>query len=229
MAVAVEGEPEEILEKSLAGLKRASTELGAAALVVLVAEDCYVEVAYPPATPVVVRAELRDGLIGASGAIPAGTALAALLASQVTAGAISFLLFPWCAQRRVVTIVFGFAENRPPLDSVPPHIAEKINFAALAAWSAKEIAHLRAELRAVNRQFAGRKLVERAKGILQTEHGMSEQQAYEFLRKLSRQRRIAIAKLAEDLVGSGGLKSAASSPLTPRTTQPGAAGSKEFE
>jgi AmiR/NasT family two-component response regulator len=107
----------------------------------------------------------------------------------------------------VVTIVFGFAESRPPLDSVPPHVAEKINLAALAAWSAKEIACLRAELRAVNRQFAGRKLVERAKGILQTEHGMSEQQAYELLRKMSRQRRIAMAKLAEDLVGSGGLKS----------------------
>jgi ANTAR domain len=206
MAVAVEGEPEEILEKSLAGLKRASAELGAAALAVLLAEGCCVEVAYPAAAPLVLGAELRDGLIRASGAIPEGTALAAFLASQVIAGAISFLLFPWRTQRRVVTIVFGFAESRPPLDSVPPHVAEKINLAALAAWSAKEIARLRAELRAVNRQFAGRKLVERAKGILQTEQGMSEQQAYEFLRKMSRQRRIAIAKLAEDLVGSGGLK-----------------------
>jgi ANTAR domain len=206
MAVAVEGEPEEILEKSLAGLQRASTELGAAALVVLVAEGCGVEVAYPAAAPLVVGAELRDGLTGASGAIPAGTALAAFLRSEVIAGAISFLLFPWRTQRRVVMIVFGFAESRPPLDSVPPHIAEKINLTALAAWSAKEIARLRAELRAVNRQFAGRKLVERAKGILQTERGMTEQQAYEFLRKMSRQRRIAIAKLAEDLVGSGGLK-----------------------
>lgn len=166
------------------------------------------EVAYPAAAPLVLGAELRDGLIGASGAIPAGTALASFLASQISAGAISFLLFPWRTQRGVVTIVFGFAEGRPPLDSVPPHIAEKINLAALATWSAKEIARLRTELRAVNRQFAGRKLVERAKGILQTEHGLSEQQAYELLRKMSRQRRIAMAKLAEDLVGSGGLKSA---------------------
>jgi hypothetical protein len=209
MAVAVEGEPEEILEKSLAGLKRASTELGAAALAVLVAEGCSVEVAYPAAAPLVIGAELRDELTGASGSIPAGTALAAFLAAQVTAGAISFLLFPWRTQRRIVTIVFGFAEDRPPLDSVPPHTAEKINLAALAAWSAREIARLRAELSAVNRQFAGRKLVERAKGILQTEQGMSEQQAYELLRKMSRQRRIAMAKLAEDLIGSGGLKNSA--------------------
>jgi ANTAR domain len=213
MAVAVEGEPEKILEKSLAALEHASTELGAAALAVLVAEGCCVEVAYPSAAALVLGAELRDGaklrdgLFGASGAIPAGTGLAAFLASQVTAGAISFLLFPWRTERRVVTIVFGFAESRPPLDSVPPHIADKINLAALAAWSAKEIAGLRAELRAVNRQFAARKLVERAKGILQTEHGMNEQQAYEFLRKMSRHRRIAMAKLAEDLVGSGGLES----------------------
>jgi ANTAR domain len=209
MAVAVEGEPEEILEKSLAGLKRASTELGAVALAVLMAEGCSVEVAYPAAVPLVLGTDLRDGLIASSGAIPAGTALAAFLTSQVTAEAISFLLFPWRTQRRVVTIVFGFAERRPVFDSVPPHIAEKINLAALAAWSAREIARLRAELRVVNRQFAGRKLVERAKSILQTEQGMSEQQAYELLRKMSRQRRIAMAKLAEDLIGSGGLKNSA--------------------
>jgi hypothetical protein len=223
MAVAVEGEPEEILEKSLAGLftdsahnatwccalKRASTELGAVALAVLMAEGCSVEVAYPAAAPLVLGTDLRDGLIAASGAITAGTALAAFLTSQVTAEAISFLLFPWRTQRRVVTIVFGFAESRPALDSVPPHIAEKINLAALAAWSAREIARLRAELRVVNRQFAGRKLVERAKSMLQTEQGMSEQQAYELLRKMSRQRRIAMAKLAEDLIGSGGLKNSA--------------------
>jgi ANTAR domain len=209
MAVAVEREPEEILEKSLAGLKRASTELGAVALAVLMAEGCSVEVAYPAAAPLVLGTDLRDGLIAASGAITAGTALAAFLTSQVTAEAISFLLFPWRTQRRVVTIVFGFAESRPALDSVPPHIAEKINLAALAAWSAREIARLRAELRVVNRQFAGRKLVERAKSILQTEQGMSEQQAYELLRKMSRQRRIAMAKLAEDLIGSGVLKNSA--------------------
>jgi hypothetical protein len=209
MAVAVEREPEEILEKSLAGLKRASTELGAVALAVLMAEGCSVEVAYPAAAPLVLGTDLRDGLIAASGAITAGTALAAFLTSQVTAEAISFLLFPWRTQRRVVTIVFGFAESRPAFDSVPPHIAEKINLAALAAWSAREIARLRAELRVVNRQFAGRKLVERAKSILQTEQGMSEQQAYELLRKMSRQRRIAMAKLAEDLIGSGGLKNSA--------------------
>ena len=126
MAVAVEGEPQEILEKSLAGLftdsahnatwccalKRASTELGAAALAVLVAEVCCVEVAYPVAAPLVLGTDLRDGLIGASGALPAGTPVAAFLASQVTAGAISFLLFPWRTERRVVTIVFGFAPRR---------------------------------------------------------------------------------------------------------------------
>jgi AmiR/NasT family two-component response regulator len=45
------------------------------------------------------------------------------------------------------------------------------------------------------------KLVERAKGILQTQHGMNEQEADELFRKLSRQRRVATAELAEDLVG----------------------------
>jgi AmiR/NasT family two-component response regulator len=100
-------------------------------------------------------------------------------------------------------IVFGFAQSDPPFSSVPAHILESVNLAAMAAWSAKEIARLRAELRAMNCQFAGRKMVERAKGILQTQHGMNEQQAYEYLRRMSRQRRVAMSKLAQDLVGPG--------------------------
>jgi AmiR/NasT family two-component response regulator len=41
-----------------------------------------------------------------------------------------------------------------------------------------------------------------SKGILQTEHGMNERQAYEYLRRTSRQRRIPLAQLAEDLLGA---------------------------
>ena len=197
-----EGEPEKVLEKTLAGLEPASVELGAAVLAVLVAEDSFVEMVYPPAPPIMLTAELQQVLTGRSGAISAEHPLAAFLASHLAPGARSFLLFVWSVKRRVVVIVFGFAECRPPYSLVPVHAAEGLKLAALAAWSAKEIARLRAELRAVNSQFAGRKLVERAKGILQTQHGMSEQEAYELLRKMSRQRRVAMAKLAEDLVGA---------------------------
>lgn len=195
-------EPEDVLEKSLDGLQRASAELRCAAVVVLVAEDSFVEAAYPSAFPVVLTAEAKQALIGRSGPISAVDPLATLLKSAAAPQANSFLLFPWQGPRRTVMIVFGFAEAEPPFSSVPSHILESVNLAALAAWSAKEIERLRAELRAVNGQFASRKIVERAKGILQTQHGMNEQQAYEYLRRMSRQRRVAMAKLAQDLVGA---------------------------
>jgi AmiR/NasT family two-component response regulator len=70
----------------------------------------------------------------------------------------------------------------------------------LATWSVKEIAMLRTELKAVTTRLAGRKLVERAKGVLQSDQGMSEERAYEYLRRLSRQRRITLTALAEEVI-----------------------------
>jgi hypothetical protein len=146
---------------------------------------------------------VRDGLTDGSGRAPADSPAARFLKSAAALEANSFLLFPWRARRRLVIIVFGFAERQPPHASVPAEVTESLNLAALAAWSLKEVSRLHAELRNVNDRFAGRKLVERAKATLQTERGMNEQQAYEYLRKLSRRRRITMAKLAEDLLGTG--------------------------
>jgi hypothetical protein len=202
--------PEDALEKGLAGLARAATELGAKSLAVLVLEAASVEIAYRRTASCEVRAgriecraaDVRDALTSGSGPVPAESPVAAFLASAVALDANSFLLFPWRARRRVVTIVFGFAEPQPPHTSLPAHVVESLNLAALAAWSLQEVNRLHAELRIVNDRFSGRKLVERAKATLQAERGMNEQQAYEYLRKMSRQRRIAMAKLAEDLLGT---------------------------
>jgi AmiR/NasT family two-component response regulator len=43
-------------------------------------------------------------------------------------------------------------------------------------------------------------MVERAKGVLQVEQGISEAGAYEHLRRLSRKRRITLAALAEEVI-----------------------------
>ncbi|HLH42542.1 MAG TPA: ANTAR domain-containing protein [Bryobacteraceae bacterium] len=192
----------DVLETSLEGLKRAWAELRCAALMVLAAEDSFVEVVFPAASPLVLTPEQRQALMGRSGPIEAGDPIARLLAPAAKGRANSFLIFPWRGPGRTITIAFGFAESKPPFASLPSHVLESLNLAALAAWSAKEIARLRAELRSVNGQFAGRKMVERAKGILQSQHGMNEQQAYEYLRRMSRQRRVAMSKLAQDLVGA---------------------------
>ena len=78
--------------------------------------------------------------------------------------------------------------------------ADCLDLAALAAWSVEEVRRLRAELSSANCAFAGRKLVERAKLTLQSECGLNEQQAYEYLRRMSRQRRIPMSRLAQDLL-----------------------------
>ena len=261
----LEDAPEDALERGLAGLDRAATELGAATLAVLVLEAASLEIAYcrpsaagvppqicdpsertapgargasqvalSPAAPgclvrcvteerkgcgthlrtisetgsrrtpfCAISPEMHQALVAESGPVPVDSAVARFLSSIVAPAAQSFLLFPWHARSRVVTIVFGFAEREPAHASVPAHVVESLNLAALAAWSVKEVTRLRAELRVVNGQFAARKLVERAKAALQAERGMSEQEAYEYLRKMSRQRRITLSKLAEDLLGAG--------------------------
>jgi ANTAR domain len=202
---------EEIPEFALEdGLARAARELGATTVAVLVVEKTSVEVACGrnasgkvQAGPIDCRiADVRDALINAGGPAVAKSPVARFLAASVAPEANSFLIFPWRSRRRVVVIAFGFAEPQTPHTSVPAHITESLHLTALAAWSLKEVTRLHAELRVANSRFTGRKLVERAKAALQ-ERGMTEQQAYEYLRKMSRQRRITLTRLAEDLLGRG--------------------------
>jgi hypothetical protein len=210
-----EGAPQRARDQGLAcrdelGLARAAAALGANACAVLVLEATTMEVVYrctkagdvfPPEGPIPCGLAVGLALDSNLGPVPANSAAARFLTSAVLPTANSFLLFPWQARPSGVTIVFGF-EAQEPAHSVPAHVRDSLNPAALAAWSLKELSRLRAELRTANHRFAGRKLVERAKGILQSERDMSEQQAYEYLRRMSRQRRITISKLAEDLLGA---------------------------
>jgi hypothetical protein len=185
------------------GLERAKSELGSQTVSVLVVEDACLEIAYPgnPRNPGCWPASVIDWEDPVR-FVRADTPAAVFLTSAVAPVAKSFVLFPWRAQRRAVIIVFGFADREPAYESIPAHLEQELNLAALATWSLKEVDCLRAELRTVNDRFAQRKLVERAKCVLQAERGMDEQQAYEHLRKLSRQRRIPMSKLAEGLLAS---------------------------
>jgi AmiR/NasT family two-component response regulator len=95
-------------------------------------------------------------------------------------------------------IFFGFADSAPL--QLPEDKAGDLDLIALAFWSAQEIAKLRAELKAANARLAGRKVVERAKGVLQNERGISEESAYAYLRGESRKRRITLTKIAEEVI-----------------------------
>jgi hypothetical protein len=185
-------------------------DLSANTLAVLLLSPGSIEIAYrrttageipPPPGAIPCPPEIQAALETAS-CFAAHTAAARFLTSAVLPRALSFLFYPHRAPHSGITIVFGFERSVPACASVPPHLADGLSLAPLTAWSLKEVSRLHLELSRVNHRFAGRKLVERAKGILQTEHGMNERQAYEYLRRTSRQRRIPLAQLAEDLLGA---------------------------
>jgi len=100
----------------------------------------------------------------------------------------------------VIEIVFGFANGKSAPGRLPGALAADLDLIAFAFWSAHEAGKLRAELKAANERLASRKLVERAKGLLQVQRGINEQSAYAYLRGQSRKRRITLAKLAEEVI-----------------------------
>ena len=72
--------------------------------------------------------------------------------------------------------------------------------ALLAATAAQ--AALEREVERLNRELAGRKLLERAKGLLQARFSWTEEQAYFCLRNLSRRRRTPLAQVAEEVIAT---------------------------
>ncbi len=175
-----------------AGLWRIAADLGANTLAVLVFEAASCEVAYwrtPEGEGSRTRSGMPRGIEMPAGPVllPAGSGAARFLSSVLAPGANSFFLFPSCIGGHRVQILFGFPDC--------------LNLAALAAWGVEEVCRLHAELRSANCAFAGRKLVERAKLTLQSEWGLNEQQAYEYLRRMSRRRRIPMSRLAGNLLG----------------------------
>lgn len=109
----------------------------------------------------------------------------------------------WSANPRSVAITLDFPVRAPVPNGLPNSIAANLDAVALAFWSGYEIGKLCAELKAANQRLASRKLVERAKGVLQLEQGISEESAYAYLRGQSRRRRMTLARLAEEVIRSG--------------------------
>ncbi len=69
-----------------------------------------------------------------------------------------------------------------------------------AVARAREVKTLRDNVQALELTLRERKLIERAKGILQTRRNLSEPEAFRFLQRQSQDRRMPMAKLAESIV-----------------------------
>jgi hypothetical protein len=78
--------------------------------------------------------------------------------------------------------------------------------------SREDNARLRSELQILTDRLAGRKQIERAKGIIQTRHGWTEEEAYLHLRRLSRKTRKPISEIARAVIvhSTSGLSTEAS-------------------
>lgn len=74
-----------------------------------------------------------------------------------------------------------------------------------------EMARLESEKNALSDQLESRKLIERAKGLLQRDHSIGEEEAYRMMQKESRQRRKSMREIAEAVILSDELRRAASS------------------
>jgi len=176
------------LHSACANLNRTAVELGTEFATVLVSADKGFEIAH--------RFSSRD-----DGGGPSAKALEEALAH----GAPSFLVHRWQANPRAVAIVLGFGNpERRLCQRLPEGVEASLDLVALAFWSTREIARLRAELKAADQRLASRKLVERAKGVLQLERGISEESAYAYLRGQSRRRRVTLARIAEEVVRVNG-------------------------
>ena len=71
-----------------------------------------------------------------------------------------------------------------------------------------ELAALEAEVGSLQERLETRKLVEQAKGLLQSRHGMSEPEAFRWIQKNSMDRRLTMRRVAETVVETLGGKQA---------------------
>jgi response regulator NasT len=84
------------------------------------------------------------------------------------------------------------------VDGVDPLRVKPIVDVAIAQF--REFQALRDELAQTKSTLAGRKLIERAKGLLMEERGMSEDEAYKALRKLAMDRGMRLIDVADNLL-----------------------------
>lgn len=202
-------------DHACAELNRTAMELGAESAAVLLSADKRVEVTHfwsaggnevPEPLFSGLQRNRYESLTQSEGLIEAGSPPAQFLQETISRRAQWFLLHRWPLDRHAVVVVFGFADPLSRGRRITGVALQSLNLVGLATWSAREITRLRAELKATNKRLAGRKLVEKAKGIVQVERGISEGLAYEHLRDQSRKRRMTLTKLAEEILRVRGFR-----------------------
>jgi len=118
----------------------------------------------------------------------------------------AFLSVPLLSRGRVVGVINLQHRNQHVYSRREIRLISTIGFLVGAEI---EVARLETENTNLSQKLETRKLVERAKGILQRELGLSEEQAYLALQRQSRQKRKTMKEVAEAIVLSDDVRSGA--------------------
>ena len=121
----------------------------------------------------------------------------------------AFLSIPVIFRGRVVSVIN--VQHRAPHAYLPREV-KAISTVGHLVGAAIEMARLEAQVEELSDKLATRKLVERAKGILQRDLGLDEEGAYSFLHKNARQRRKPMREIAEAIILADDLKRNRESP-----------------
>jgi len=109
----------------------------------------------------------------------------------------AFLSVPVISRGRLMGVIN--LQHRPPHTHTRREV-QIISTIGFLVGSEIEMARLDGELSQLAQQLESRKVIERAKGILQSKMGMTEEEAYLALQRQSRQRRRPMKEVAEALI-----------------------------
>lgn len=116
----------------------------------------------------------------------------------------SFLSMPVISRGRLVGVIN--VQHRDPYPFTPREI-KAISTIGHLVGSAIEMARMEDEITELSGKLEVRKLVERAKGIIQRDMSVTEEEAYGILQKEARRRRIPMKEVAEAILLAADLKS----------------------
>lgn len=115
----------------------------------------------------------------------------------------AFLSVPILCRGKLVGVIN--VQHRQPYQHTPREV-QMISTIGFLVGGEVEMARLEIEKLNLSEQLETRKHVERAKGILQRDYGMDEQEAYRTMQKESRQRRKTMRDIAEAIILSEELR-----------------------
>jgi uroporphyrinogen-III synthase len=119
----------------------------------------------------------------------------------------AFLSVPLLARGSLVGVIN--VQHRNPHHYTPWEV-QTVSTIGFLVGAEIEMARLESEKNALSDQLESRKVIERAKGLLQRDHDINEEDAYRMMQKESRQRRKSMREIAEAVILSDELRRAAS-------------------